>query len=186
VLLLEGLTASSLSSLGRQLLTAVGRLPEIISDYYEAAAQLSALIKAMRDDSDDSEQSSLTQWLAALTLTELLGETSSEHMRIYAAGELVIREGERGDVAYLVRSGSCEVYRRVDGRRETLRVFRRGEVFGEGALLDGERRSASVIAKTNDTKLELIDRSRFSSELEGVSPWIVHLIETLGTRVRQG
>lgn len=56
-------------------------------------------------------------------------------------GELLIRQGDRGDAAYFIASGAVEV------RTPTHAVrLGRGDVFGEIALMTGGRRSADVVA----------------------------------------
>ncbi len=56
-------------------------------------------------------------------------------------GERLIRKGERGEMAYFISSGAVEV--RLD---DTITRLGRGDVFGELALLTGNRRSADVVA----------------------------------------
>ncbi len=71
----------------------------------------------------------------------------------YTAGEAIVREGEPADRLCFLVAGSATV--RVDldrdlgvgaGRTRRLRTFGPGTCFGESALLDGGRRTASVIA----------------------------------------
>ena len=50
--------------------------------------------------------------------------------RRYGAGETVVREGDIGDAAYLIVSGSCDAVRDVDGQRRVLRTMRRSPYEG--------------------------------------------------------
>lgn len=62
-------------------------------------------------------------------------------------GEVVFEEGDQGDRCFLVQSGAVKVLRRLaDGRRVTLARLGPGTVFGELALFEGDRRSATVQA----------------------------------------
>ena len=73
--------------------------------------------------------------------------------RSYPADTRVFHEGDPGDACYIVRDGSCRVTREhPDGRAITLATLGPGAIFGELAMLDGERRSASVEA-TESTEL---------------------------------
>jgi len=68
----------------------------------------------------------------------------------------VLHEGDPGDACYIVSSGSCRVTRQhSDGRVITLATLGPGAIFGELAMLDGERRSASVETAENTELLAL-------------------------------
>ena len=63
------------------------------------------------------------------------------------SGETVFEEGDLGICCYVIHSGDVKIVRRFpDGRRITLARMGPGSVFGELALFNGERRSASVVA----------------------------------------
>jgi CRP-like cAMP-binding protein len=65
--------------------------------------------------------------------------------RSWAAGEVIFREGDPGDTCYVVQSGAVRVLRNhYDGRTITLAELRPGDLFGELAMFDTERRSATV------------------------------------------
>src|SRR5947209_4649278 len=65
--------------------------------------------------------------------------------RRLAAGEIVFREGDESDTCYIVRTGHARAIREHgDGRTLTLAHFGPGDIFGELAMFDDERRSATV------------------------------------------
>src|ERR1700750_1170600 len=67
------------------------------------------------------------------------------HPRRFAAGEIVFREGDSSNTCYIVRSGRARAVREhADGRQLALATFGPGDIFGELALFDDERRSATV------------------------------------------
>src|SRR5437016_11503812 len=67
--------------------------------------------------------------------------------RSFAAGEVVFREGDSSDTCYVVRKGRARAIRtHHDGRTLTLARFGPGDIFGELALFEDERRSATVEA----------------------------------------
>jgi CRP/FNR family transcriptional regulator, cyclic AMP receptor protein len=76
--------------------------------------------------------------------------------RSYPRETRVFHEGDPGDACYIVSRGSCRVTRQhSDGRVITLATLAPGAIFGELAMLDGERRSASVEATENTELLAL-------------------------------
>jgi MFS family permease len=78
------------------------------------------------------------------------------------AGELIIRQGDRGDRFYLIDSGVAEV--ELDGR--VVRVLEPGAGFGEIALVRNVPRTASVRA-IEPVMLFSLDRSTFLQAVTG-------------------
>ena len=65
--------------------------------------------------------------------------------RSFAGQQVIFREGDESDTCYVVRSGHARAIREhVDGRTLTLAHFGPGDIFGELAMFDDERRSATV------------------------------------------
>src|SRR5947209_18324828 len=65
--------------------------------------------------------------------------------RRFAGGEVVFHEGDKSSTCYVVRSGHARATREhADGRSITLANFGPGDIFGELAMFDDERRSATV------------------------------------------
>jgi CRP-like cAMP-binding protein len=67
--------------------------------------------------------------------------------RTFQGGEAVFHEGDESDTCYVVRSGHVRAVREhTDGRILTLATLGPGEIFGELAIFDEERRSATIEA----------------------------------------
>ena len=67
--------------------------------------------------------------------------------RRFDAGASIFHEGDASDTCYVVRGGRARAIREhADGRQITLATFGPGDIFGELAMFDDERRSASVEA----------------------------------------
>jgi CRP-like cAMP-binding protein len=67
--------------------------------------------------------------------------------RSFQTEHVVFREGDDSDTCYIVRSGHARAVRsHSDGRTITLASFGPGDIFGELAMFDAERRSATVEA----------------------------------------
>ncbi|HKX08320.1 MAG TPA: cation:proton antiporter [Stellaceae bacterium] len=75
------------------------------------------------------------------TQTEVTSLARRFRPRLTLPDEVVIRKGERGDSAFIISSGAVEVM--LPGRGVRLGC---GEVFGEMALLTGNRRLADVVS----------------------------------------
>lgn len=79
----------------------------------------------------------------------------------YQAGQFVIREGDGGDVLYMVEEGDFECYKKIDGEDKYLKTYATGDAFGELALLYNAPRAATIKAKSNG-KLFQLDRTTFN------------------------
>src|SRR3954453_14959044 len=91
--------------------------------------------------------------LGRVPVFETLGPDEITHVadvavpRSFRAGEIVFREGDAPDPCYVVRSGHARAVREhPDGRQITLATFGPGDIFGELAMFDDERRSATIEA----------------------------------------
>jgi CRP/FNR family transcriptional regulator len=74
---------------------------------------------------------------------ELVAEVC--HPRRFGANEVVFREGDASNTCYVVRSGHARAVREhADGRQIALATFGPGDIFGELAIFDDEKRSATV------------------------------------------
>ena len=104
--------------------------------------------------------------------------------RRFDAGAVVFKEGDEGSTCYIVRSGRARAIREhPDGRSITLAHFDSGDIFGEMAMLDGERRSATVEATEATEAIAILsgDMHRLLREHPDIS---VKLIAALGQRLR--
>ncbi len=78
------------------------------------------------------------------------------HNRSYIAGEFIFYQGDPGIGIYFIRSGEVTIQRNVLGiENYHVASLQKGDFFGELALVDGEKRSASAVAKT-DVQLSVI------------------------------
>eukprot|EP01006_Ploeotia_vitrea_P001001 TRINITY_DN104032_c0_g1_i1.p1 TRINITY_DN104032_c0_g1~~TRINITY_DN104032_c0_g1_i1.p1 ORF type:complete len:275 (-),score=119.17 TRINITY_DN104032_c0_g1_i1:39-818(-) len=66
---------------------------------------------------------------------------------VMSAGDVFIREGERGSRMFFIIKGDVQVYRDHNG--ETIRVLHQGDIVGELSLLFASTRTASVRALTH-------------------------------------
>ena len=105
--------------------------------------------------------------------------------RSFAAGEVIFREGDESDTCYIVRTGHARATREhSDGRSITLANFGPGDIFGELAMFDAERRSATL--ETLDAMEAIAILGADMRRLLGLHPDIaVKLVIALGRRLRE-
>ncbi|WP_330204416.1 EAL domain-containing protein [Cyanobacterium sp. DS4] len=89
--------------------------------------------------------------------------------RRFLAGECIFREGDKGNIAYIIEKGLVEITTLVDGCPTVLNTLKEGEMFGELALVDGSPRSASAYAKT-DVVLTVVTGEQVRSRIDDADP----------------
>jgi EAL domain-containing protein (putative c-di-GMP-specific phosphodiesterase class I) len=101
------------------------------------------------------------------------------HREIYPSGEIIFKEGDPGNSAYIIEEGLVEVL--VNDLHRTH--IGKGELFGEIALIDQQPRTATVRAVEN-TVLIPIPRQLVKELLEKTDPVVRHLLLTILERFR--
>jgi CRP/FNR family transcriptional regulator, cyclic AMP receptor protein len=105
--------------------------------------------------------------------------------RSFEAGQVVFREGDRSDTCYVVHVGRARaVHDHGDGRTITLATFGPGDIFGELALFEDERRSATVEALEPTSVLAVLgpDMRRLMAEHPQIA---MRLLIALARRLRE-
>ena len=90
--------------------------------------------------------------------------------KIVKKDEVVIRQGENGDVLYLLETGKLDCFKKF-GQEEKdtfLKNYFPGEAFGELALLYNAPRAATIIA-SEDSKMWSLDRETFNHIVKDAS-----------------
>jgi CRP-like cAMP-binding protein len=83
---------------------------------------------------------------------------------VYDDGDIIIKQGAEGDKLYFINEGQVEILvRRRAEEPERSQVFLgRGQIFGEMALIDMGKRSATVRCSQDQTVLRVIDSEAFT------------------------
>ena len=100
-----------------------------------------------------ANQEDIVELLQRVTVFEALAPDDLRRVaqvavpRRFASGQVIFREGDASDTCYVVRRGHYRAVREnIDGRTIALAHFGPGDIFGELAMFDDERRSATVEA----------------------------------------
>ena len=99
-----------------------------------------------------------------------------------AAGEIVVRQGDEGDTAFLVMKGRLDaVLEGADGSEKRLSTMRAGMMFGETALLNRAPRNASVRA-LEPSELLVLSRTDILDAMTSVRDVRAKMVELLQMR----
>ncbi|HET6449443.1 MAG TPA: Crp/Fnr family transcriptional regulator [Conexibacter sp.] len=128
--------------------------------------------------------------LARVPTFEALGPDELAHVaevavpRGYQPGQVVFREGDQSDTCYVVKSGHARAIREhADGRTITLANFGSGDIFGELAMFEDERRSATIETLDAVEAVAILgaDMRRLMREHPGIA---LGVVVSLGRRLR--
>jgi CRP-like cAMP-binding protein len=98
-------------------------------------------------------------------------------------GEVLFREGEPASQAFLLQQGKVRLLRRVRMVERSLSMLRPGDLFGEGALLDGAARMSTAVAASDGLMLAL-DKASLRSMFERVPAITERIMSQLVGRLR--
>lgn len=111
-------------------------------------------------------------------------ETSSHiYSSSYESGDVIFREGDAGDSAYIVESGAVEISMIQNGQRTVLSRIGEGGLFGEMAVIDDQPRTATVVA-LEKTNLVSISRAQINEHLNQGDSVVNLLLKVILTRYR--
>ncbi|GIW80350.1 MAG: ABC transporter ATP-binding protein [Gemmatales bacterium] len=99
----------------------------------------------------------------------------------FSPGDIIVRQGDEGDKFYLIAEGTVEVAIRDDKGEHLVRTLSVGEFFGERALMTGEKRSATVRARTEVTTYTL-GKEDFNAALGAVPSFREQLLKVFFQR----
>lgn len=138
----------------------------------------------MRERADAAELLGTVPVFEALAPGDLERVADVAVRRHFEAQQTIFREGDDSDTCYIVRSGHARAIRvHPDGRSITLAHFGPGDVFGELAMFDDEKRSATVETMDEVDAVAILgpDMRRLLREHPDLS---VKLVIGLGRRLR--
>ena len=103
--------------------------------------------------------------------------------RQFSKGETLMREGERGDCAYIIESGSVEILVQREGQLLQIGTRGPGSMLGEMAIIDDRPRTATVRALEDCTAIE-ITREDFAHRVESADPVLKMVMRIVTSRYR--
>lgn len=101
----------------------------------------------------------------------------------FQKGEIILKQGDRGDSAFLVQMGKVEVYRSEGEQQKLLGVVQAGGIFGEMALIDPAPRSATARAQER-TICTRITRDTLDRALKQAPPLVRYLLRSFIRNIR--
>ena len=122
---------------------------------------------------------------ASLSDADLQDLMAVARRRTFRSGEVICHRDDPGQVLYIIKEGKVKISLiSPDGQEISLVVFGPGDCVGELALLDGEPRSADVIALER-VECYTLQRSDFHKTVMKNPTIAIHVLEVLSRRLRR-
>lgn len=103
-------------------------------------------------------------------------------MKKYNSGDMVFKQGDKGNEMYIIRSGKVKIFRTGKGREVELATLGPSEFFGEMALFGNHARSASARVEGN-AEIQVVDAQTFKSFIKEPIVWAI--LEKMSEVVRE-
>ena len=108
---------------------------------------------------------------------------SKEEILNLLPGDYIFREGEFGQHAYIINSGTVELVKFTGDQQSVLAELEKGALFGEMAIIDSSARSASARAKT-DCVLKVVSEEQLKKHLSSSPTASLDMMRRLASYVR--
>jgi CRP-like cAMP-binding protein len=102
--------------------------------------------------------------------------------REFQPGEVLFREGESGEVMFVIQSGAVRITKEVNGQAKSLAVLGPGEFLGEMAILNGRPRTATATV-VETTRCLVIEAKTLESMVARNAEIALRLIKKLAKRL---
>ena len=109
-------------------------------------------------------------------------EPTAEPSRQYPKDTMIFSEAQSGSDMFIIQRGEVSITKVVNGNEITLAVLKKGDMFGEMALIENKPRSANAIAHS-DCTLMVINRSNFNQMVATQPQLVAKLTTTLADRL---
>lgn len=115
--------------------------------------------------------------------SELSEIANCSKLERYYDGDVIFNEGDRGICFYIIVDGTAKVVKKRNNNEIVLSILKKGDFFGELALIDGNMRSASVESLENLTCVS-ISNDGFKKVFNN-SVSTLRVLEMLSQRLRK-
>lgn len=112
-----------------------------------------------------------------LKVIAMMGET-----RTYRAHERLFEKGDEGDAAFVIIEGAVDVMVPVDDGERSVATLKKGEIFGELAVLCDQPRSTAIAAHS-DLEVLRLDRTVVLNLMREFPDISLEMVRILGRRL---
>jgi CRP-like cAMP-binding protein len=108
---------------------------------------------------------------------------TSDLGKVFNEGEVIIRQGDAGDYMYEILEGEVEVLQEREGEEVRLAILDKGDFFGEMAIFEREKRSATVRAH-GQVRVLTVDKKILMRRISEDPSLALRILEKMSHRIR--
>ncbi|MDJ0510177.1 MAG: cyclic nucleotide-binding domain-containing protein [Crocosphaera sp.] len=116
-----------------------------------------------------------------LSPVETIKIFESQPEQTFAPGEVIFNNGEKGTVMYGIIEGEVEMYI----HSKVIEIIKKGDVFGQGALVHSDYLRASTAKAKTDCKLAMLDREHFLFAVQQTPMFALEILRSYSDRHRR-
>ena len=106
--------------------------------------------------------------------------------KTFRQNDVILRQGDAADCMYAVRTGSVGIFLDFGGPGELkLTELHAGQYLGEMGLLDSAPRSATAVALSDDTALDVITEQGFQAAFDENPEQFINMLQQMSSRLRR-
>ncbi len=109
-------------------------------------------------------------------------ESTPDLIRNYPIDTMIFSDCQYGPDMFIIQEGTVKITKVVDNQEVILAMLKKGDMFGEMALLDSKPRSASAIAHS-DCRVMVVNASNFNMMVTSQPDFISRLSTMLADRI---
>ena len=103
--------------------------------------------------------------------------------QIYQDGDVIIKEGDKGSEMYIIKSGAVSITKETGKGETKLATLSAGDFFGEMALFERTRRSATVRA-IGETRVIVLHAGNFLYRIRQDPTFVFEIMAKMSRRIR--
>jgi CRP-like cAMP-binding protein len=104
--------------------------------------------------------------------------------RNYKDGEVIFREGDKGNRMYAIQFGKVTIKKKTSSGEIDMATLEAGDIFGEMSLFDKQPRSATAVACGN-ARILSIDKGKFFATASRDPTLAFKILQSLSQRIRR-
>jgi CRP-like cAMP-binding protein len=101
----------------------------------------------------------------------------------FKEGDIIFNEGDEGQHLFLILNGEIDIYKEMEGRTIVLATIKKGDVFGEMAILGDEKRTASAKVISKEVQLMQVTKEYFIDQIKKNPTFVFNILKNLSKRL---